>query len=139
MIYHTYLSRLNNLHKKLINIYIYIKYIYILHLYIHYIYIYTTFIYTLHLYIYYTIFGVEKCRNELESPKKIPTRFHSLQGRDTSFWYTSKIGSGQNLLSWPDSTNSLVVCIWKRHWTTIENIIRNESLISFEKFLCDWC
>jgi hypothetical protein len=88
MIYHTYLSRSNSLHKKLINIYIYI-YIY-------------------NLYIYYTIFSVETCRNELESPKKIPTRLYSLQGRDTSLWYTSKIGSGQNLLSRPDPTNRLV-------------------------------
>jgi hypothetical protein len=89
MIYHTSLSRSDNLHKKLI-------------------YIYTTFIYTLHLYIHYTIFNVEKCRKELESPKKIPTRLYSLQGRDTPFWYTSKIGSGQNLLSRLDSTNSLL-------------------------------
>jgi hypothetical protein len=99
MIYHTYLSRSNSSYKK----FIYILYIYILH-----IYIYTTFIYTLHLYIYYTIFSVEKCRDELGSPKTIPTRFYSLQGRNTPFWYTPKIGSGQNLLSRPDPTNSLI-------------------------------
>jgi hypothetical protein len=64
MIYHTYLSRSNNLHKKLINIYIYI--------------------YILNLYIYYTIFSVETCRNELESSKKFPIRSYSLQNRDIS-------------------------------------------------------
>jgi hypothetical protein len=93
MIYHIYLSRLNDLYKKFI--------------YIHYIYIYTTLIYTLHLYIYYTIFSVEKCRNGLGFSKKIPTRLYSLQGRDTPLWYTPKIGSGQNLLSRPDPKDSL--------------------------------
>jgi hypothetical protein len=81
--------------------------IYTKSLYIYYIYIYTTFIYTLHLYIYYTIFSVEKCRDGLGFPKKIPTRLYFLQSRNTSLWYTSKIGSRQNLLSRLDFTNSL--------------------------------
>ncbi len=95
MIYHTYLSRSNSLYKK---------FIYILYIYILYIYIYTI----LHIYIYYTIFSVGTCRDGLGFPKKIPTRPYSLQGRDTPFWYTPKIGSGQNLLSRPDSTDSLM-------------------------------
>jgi hypothetical protein len=33
----------------------------------------------------------------------------------------------------------VILCTWKRHWTTIEDIIKDESLIFFEKFLSDWC
>jgi hypothetical protein len=63
--------------------------------------------YSTHIY-YYTIFSVEKCRDGLGSSKKIPIRPYSLQGRDTPLWYTPKIGSGQNLLSRPDPTDSLL-------------------------------
>jgi hypothetical protein len=99
-----------NYHAQIVytkSLYIYYIYIYTLSIYIYYIYIYTTFIYMLHLYIYYTIFSVEKCQDELEYPKKIPTRLYFLQSRDTSLWYISKIESRQNLLSRPDFTNSL--------------------------------
>ncbi len=82
MIYHIKLSRSNVLH---------IFYTYSIHLY------------------YYTIFSVEKCRDGLEFPKKFSTRSYSLQGRDTPLWYTPKIGSGQNLLSRPDPTDSLLI------------------------------
>jgi hypothetical protein len=101
---------------------------YILHIYIYYIYIYTTFIYTLHLYIYYTIISVGKCRDELESPKKIPTRPYSLQGRDTPLWYTPKIGSGQNLLSRLDSTDSLINYEFEISSTKSKDILRQETI-----------
>jgi hypothetical protein len=99
-----------------IHLYIYYTFIYILYIYIYTIHLYTyytsiyilyIYIYTIHLYIYYTIFSVGTCQDGLGSPIKIPTRLYSLQGRDTSLWYTPKIGSGQNLLSRSDSTNSL--------------------------------
>jgi hypothetical protein len=31
----------------------------------------------------------------------------------------------------------VILCTWKRHWTTIEDIIKDESLIFFERFLRD--
>jgi hypothetical protein len=95
-------------------------------------YICTIFIYTLHLYIYYIIFNVEKCRNELGFPKKIPTRFYSLQNRDTPFWYISKIGSGQNLLSRSDFTNSLLIIHFIIFLSTIVIILLSliDSIIS---------
>ncbi len=48
-----------------------------------------------------------KSRDEVGDPTKSPTRPYSLQGRDTSLWYTPKVGSGQNSRSRPDPTDSL--------------------------------
>jgi hypothetical protein len=79
--------------------------------------------YSTHIY-YYTIFSVEKCRDGLGSSKKIPTRLYSLQGRDTPLWYTSKIGSGQNLLSRPDSTNSLVLSRFFEDKKRLQHVVR---------------
>jgi hypothetical protein len=90
--------------------------------------------------------SVEKCRNEIENSKKFSTRFYSLQNRDISLWYTSKIESSQKFKSRLDLTNSLKSIDWvskvfliskrcssKNIWLHLEKIFQRFATIEFCK------